>query len=120
MEYVWGALCGGIWGAVIGLINAKILMKAALSGDGNRISSANLIKTILDIVALVAVFLLRNVMPFNFAAAIVATAVVLSVVSIASSFKASAAVKNVPPPQTAESESPEAEKNAADENGSEE
>lgn len=87
MELLIGALAGLAWGAVCGIVNLLILKKAIGKNDNNAMMTANLLRMVIDLVALGAVFMLRNLLPFSYEAMLIATAVALSVVTIAYAFR---------------------------------
>ena len=87
MKLLIGALAGLVWGAVCGIVNLLILKKAIGKNDNNAMMTANLLRMVIDLVALGAVFMLRNLLPFSYEAMLIATAVALSVVTIAYAFR---------------------------------
>lgn len=87
MTYVWGALAGAVWGLLAALLNAWVTKKCLAKNSANAMLAANFVHTLVDIAALAAVFLARNVLPVNFAAAIVATAAALSMTTIIFAYK---------------------------------
>ena len=86
MDLLFGALAGLAWGALCGAVNLLILKKAITKNDNNALMTANLLRMAIDLIALGAVFLLRKLLPFSFEAMLVATAVALSVITIAYAF----------------------------------
>ncbi len=82
MKYAVGALLGLLWGAFIAWINSQINKKAVAKNSTKAIVSANLIRTLVDIAGLAAVFLLRNILPFNFEATIAGTAASLGLLTV--------------------------------------
>lgn len=87
MELLLGGLAGLAWGLICGLVNILILKKAITKNDNNAIMAANLARMAVDLAALGAVFLLRKVLPFSFEAALIGTAVALSVVTIVYAYR---------------------------------
>lgn len=88
MSYAIGAVVGLIWGAAIGLLNYQIT-KASLKKDKTAaLMGANMLRSLIDLLALGLVFLLRKVLPFSFEATLVATAVGLSIMTIVLAYKA--------------------------------
>ena len=87
METVFAALAGLAWGALCGLANALIMKKAIEKNSNNAVMAANALRMAVDLVALLAVFLLRGLLPFPYEAMIIATAVALSVVTIIFAFR---------------------------------
>ena len=89
MSYVLGALAGILWGALAAFVNFNI-NKAALKKSSNAsILAANLARTGVDLVALGTVFLLRKVLPFSFEAALIATAITLSTLTVVFAYRLS-------------------------------
>lgn len=87
MTLLFGGLAGLVWGAVCGLINMLILKKAIQKNNSNTLMAANLARMGVDLAALLLVFLLRKVLPFPYEAALVGTAVALSVVTLVFAFR---------------------------------
>ena len=86
MSFFWGILAGIAWGAAAAVLNGvigKICVKKNTSG---AMMAANVLKLAVDVLALLAVFLLRNVLPFSFEAAILGTVVSLSMLGIVISY----------------------------------
>jgi len=82
MGYVWGALAGAVWGCAVGYLNSKLTVYFLKKNDASKLLLSNILKTLVDIAALSVVFLLRNVLPFELAATLTATAVALSLVTL--------------------------------------
>ena len=89
MNYVVGAAVGLLWGAVIAWVNSRINKKAITKNTTKALMKANLRRTGLDIFGLGLVFLLRNVLPFSFEAAIVGTAASLGLLTVYFAFRLS-------------------------------
>lgn len=87
MTYVFGALAGLVWGMLCAGLNCLITKKAIDSGSTNLMLASNMLRTLVDIIALGTVFLVRNIMPFSFVAAIVATAASISITTIVFAFR---------------------------------
>ena len=80
--YAAGALAGLVYGFLVGFIKYVCLWKSTIKSD-KKITSGNLyarmvISWIANFAALLLVFLLRNLLPFSFAAVLLAAAVGLS------------------------------------------
>jgi len=88
MQIFLSILVGLVWGAVFGLINAAVTRKLA-SGSEQQLSSMSLIRTLIDVVALAAVYFTRNLLPLQFQYTLIATAVSLSVIGIVVAFQVS-------------------------------
>lgn len=82
MKYVIGAVAGLLWGALIAWVNSRINKKAIEKNSEKALLSANFTRTLVDIAALAAVFLLRKVLPFSFEAAICGTAASLGLLTV--------------------------------------
>ena len=103
MNYVYAALAGLAFGAAGAFLNYRITLAAIKKGTNKALSLSNLVHTVVNIAVLALVFFLRNILPFDFMACIVATAVGLSLCTIVFSFMAAKEVKmEVPPAKTAE------------------
>ena len=79
-------LAGAVWGALACTVNYLLLKSAIKKTSPNAVSGASLARVAVDAAALGVVFLLRNTLPVDFAAAIISTAVVLSLGGIVSAF----------------------------------
>ena len=83
MTYITGALAGAALGSLIGFLKYIILWKKMLGSDktlGMGVLYRHIIISgMINTVTLLAVFLLRNVLPCDFTAMIIATAVALSI-----------------------------------------
>ncbi len=89
MKYVFGALAGLLWGAAAAVINACVSKKCMKKNSAPAMFAANIIRFLVDIASLAAVFLLRKVLPFSYEAALVGTAASLSVLTIVFAFRLS-------------------------------
>ena len=89
MEFALGALAGLVWGALAALVNVFINKKALAKNTTGALLTANILRTAVDILALAAVFLLRGAVPFRYEAALVGTAVALSLITIIAAFRMS-------------------------------
>ena len=90
MKYLIGALAGLVWGALAALLNGYITKKALDKASDKAMLLSNALRLVVDVVALGAVFLLRNVLPFSFEAALVGTAASLSLLMIVFAYKMAA------------------------------
>ncbi len=82
MKYAVGALLGLLWGAVLAWINSRINKKAIAKNSTRALLGANVIRTVIDIAGLAAVFFLRNILPFSFEATIAGTAASLGLLTV--------------------------------------
>lgn len=90
MKYLIGALAGLVWGALAALLNGYITKKALDKASDKAMLLSNALRLVVDVVALGSVFLLRNVLPFSFEAALVGTAASLSLLMIVFTYKMAA------------------------------
>ena len=90
MIYIISALAGLVWGFLAALLNAFVTKKGIAKQRTNAIMASNLVHMLVDVAALAAVFLVRNLSWLNFAVAIVATAAALSITTIVFTFKLAA------------------------------
>lgn len=90
MIYIISALAGLVWGFLAALLNAFVTKKCIAKQSTNAIMVSNLVHMLVDVAALAAVFLVRNLSWLNFAVAIVATAAALSITTIVFTFKLAA------------------------------
>ncbi len=90
MKYLIGALVGLVWGALAALLNGYITKKALDKSNDKAMLLSNALRLVVDVVALGSVFLLRNVLPFSFEAALVGTAASLSILMIVFAYKMAA------------------------------
>ena len=89
MSYVLGALAGLAWGALAAFINYRINRAAIRKNTNASVMAANLARMAVDLVVLGTVYLLRKLLPFSFEAAIIATAITLSVLTIVFAYRLS-------------------------------
>ncbi len=89
MKYVIGAVMGLLWGALIAWINLQINKNALQKNSARAMMTASFGRTAMDIAALGAVFLLRNVLPGNFEATIAGTAASLGLLTVFFAFRLS-------------------------------
>ena len=82
MTYAIGAVVGLIWGAIVAFLNSRISKKAIEKNTAQAILAGNLSRSAIDIIALGAVFLLRNVLPFSFEATLIGTAASLGMLTV--------------------------------------
>lgn len=87
MTIVFGVLLGAVWGFLAALLNAYVTKKCIAKNTANAMLVMNLVHGAVDVAALAVVFLVRNVLPIHFVAAIVATAAALSMTTIVFTFK---------------------------------
>lgn len=90
MKYLIGALAGLVWGALAALLNGYITKKALDKASDKAMLLSNALRLVVDVIALGSVFLLRNVLPFSFEAALVGTAASMSLLMIVFAYKMAA------------------------------
>lgn len=87
LSYVLAVLAGAVWGVAMALLN-MLIMRAALKKNKDRdLMAANLVRTVLDLAAFAAVFLVRNILPLPYTFVLVGTAIGLSMTTIVYSFR---------------------------------
>ena len=92
MITVWSVAAGLVWGTLFGLIGARVTKKMA-SGSEREISSMSLVRTVMDVIALAAVYFTRNLLPLRFEVTLVSTAVALTLIGIVAAFRIAAQMK---------------------------
>lgn len=84
MEYLIAAIVGLVYGLLVAILKYIFLWKKLVDPEyyaaikENQLIARMIISFVTNVVALLLVFFLRNVLPFNFAAAAIATALGLS------------------------------------------
>lgn len=89
MNYVYGALAGLVWGVLAAGINALISKACLKKNTTTSMMIANVLRVIVDIGALATVYFLRGRLPFSFEAALIATAIAMSMLSIVFAYRLS-------------------------------
>ncbi len=112
MKYVIGAIVGLLWGALAACLNARNNKSAIRKPDPKAMMEASLGRTFIDVAALGLVFLLRNILPFNFEATIAGTAASLGLLTVFFAFQLS---KPEPEKKPDESMQPEKTENRGEE-----
>lgn len=92
MIIVYSLLAGLVWGVLIGLIGAVITKKMA-SGDQRKIASLSMIRMLIDVAALAAVYFTRDLLPLRFEYTLIAAAIALSLIGIVAAFRVAASLK---------------------------
>lgn len=87
MNIVLGIVFGLVWGLLAAFINYRIMKKAIAKNTNNAMMACNAKRMAVDFVCLASVLLLRNILPVNFAAAIVSAAAALSMTTIYFTFR---------------------------------
>lgn len=87
MNLILGIAAGLVWGALASLVNLQINKKALAKGSTNALLAANLGRTVVDLAALAAVFLLRKHLPFSYEGMLIGTAISLSLLTILFAFR---------------------------------
>ncbi|MCR5482219.1 MAG: hypothetical protein K6F52_05430 [Clostridia bacterium] len=84
MSYVWAVLAGIIYGGGVGFLKYLLLWrrvfhpKEGTTVTSKAVVSRMIISFIVNAATLVAVYLVRNIIPFDFVAFAIATAIALS------------------------------------------
>ncbi len=87
MKIALSIIGGAIWGLLDALLNAYLMKRAVAKNDIKSVSLCNILRFVVDVAALAIVFLLRNVIPMHFTAAIISTAAAMSIFTIVFTFK---------------------------------
>ena len=78
-QYVIGGVIGAVFGFVVAMVSARLIRRNMKKNDANAVMAGSMLRTLLDILSLLAVYLLRNILPFPFYGVIIGTALGLSV-----------------------------------------
>ena len=81
-QYLIGGAIGAVFGFAVANISAVLTRRGMKKDSTNAVMAASMLRTLLDILALLIVYLLRNVLPFPFYGVIIGTALGLSVSNI--------------------------------------
>lgn len=87
MKLLLGLLAGLAWGVLAALLNHRISLAMIAKNTTPALLGANLLHTAVDIAALGTIFLLRKVLPFRYDAALVGTAIALSLLTIVLAYR---------------------------------
>ena len=87
MRYLLGVLAGLLWGSLAACASAAVSKRCMKKNTAPAMMAASCLRTVIDVAALAAVFLLRKLLPFSFEAALVGTAVSLSLLMIVFAFR---------------------------------
>ena len=77
-QYVLGGAVGAVFGFAVAMISAQLIRRNMKKNDANAVMAGSMLRTLLDILALLAVYLLRNSLPLPFYGVIIGTALGLS------------------------------------------
>ena len=78
-QYVIGGVIGAVFGFVVAMVSARLIRQNMKKNDASAVMAGSMLRTLLDILSLLAVYLLRNILPFPFYGVIIGTALGLSV-----------------------------------------
>ena len=92
MIIVFSLLAGLAWGALFGLISA-LITKKTVAGDAHKLSALSVLRMLIDLFALAAVYFKRDLLPLRFEFTLIATAVSLSLFGIVAAFRIAASLK---------------------------
>ena len=92
MTVALSVLAGLAWGAIFGLIGAVITKKMA-SGDQRKIASLSMIRMLIDVAALAAVYFTRKLLPLRFEVTLISAAIAMSLIGIFAAFRIAASIK---------------------------
>ena len=93
---VLSVLAGLVWGALAGFVNALVTKKMA-AGNARLLGAMSLVRSMIDLAALAAVYFTRKLLPLRFEIVLIATAVTLSLFMILASYRLSASLKDQDP-----------------------
>ena len=82
VQYLIGGVIGAAFGYVVSMISAYLTRRNMKKDDANAVMAGSMLRTLLDILSLLAVYLLRNILPFPFYGVIIGTALGLSLGNI--------------------------------------
>lgn len=78
-QYVIGGVIGAVFGFAVAMVSARLIRRNMKKNDASAVMAGSMLRTLLDILSLLAVYLLRNILPFPFYGVIIGTALGLSV-----------------------------------------
>lgn len=85
MDFLIGGIIGLVYGALFALLKHIILWRPLLNGKKeftqNRLLAAQLISLLANVLALLIVFLMRNILPYSFSVVLITTAFALIITS---------------------------------------
>ena len=87
MKYAFAILAGLVWGLLAALLGGVITRRALAKNTNGALMVGNLLRTIVDLAALGLIFVLRNVLPFDWRWMMIATVAALSIGLIVISFR---------------------------------
>lgn len=82
MNNALAVVFGVVWGALAAFVNSRIALKAFEKKDAKAAKNARRLQMLVDIAALAAIVLLRNILPFSYEFALVSAIISLSVLTI--------------------------------------
>ena len=103
MTYIIGAVAGLVFGGIIGSLKSLVIWKKYGEADtseygyqtnANSVYARAMISYFVNILALLAAFLVRNIVPFNGIAFLIATALTLAIMNHLWAFRQKSAIKN--------------------------
>lgn len=93
-QYLIGGVIGAAFGFAVANISAALTRRGMKKDSTNAVMAASMLRTLMDLLALLVVYLLRNTLPFPFYGVIVGTALGLSVSNIVLASRISRNLKN--------------------------
>ena len=87
MKIVLSVIGGAVWGLLAALADFFIMKKSVAKNTNAALMGSGMARTAVDLIALGAVFLLRNVLPYDFAVCMIACAVAMSLATIVYTFR---------------------------------
>lgn len=97
-SYIIGGLIGAAIGLAVAGCSAWLTHRGLEKGKTNVVMGAGFLRMLLDLVTLLAVYLLRNVLPFPFYGMIIGTALGLSVGGVLFALRMGKKMKREDPP----------------------
>lgn len=101
MTYIIGAAAGLVFGGIIGSLKSLVIWKKYGKTDdcenpanGNSIYARAMISYFVNIMTLLAAFLVRNIVPFDGIAFLIATALTLAIMNHVWALRQKAAIEN--------------------------
>lgn len=81
-QYLIGGVIGAAFGFAVANISAALTRRGMKKDSANAVMAASMLRTLFDLLALLIVYVLRNILPFPFYGVIIGTALGLSVSNV--------------------------------------
>ena len=89
-----GIVIAAVWGILASAVNGVITNHAIRKQRSSDVTKASLLRMLVDIAALAVIYLMKDVLPFDYVSMIIAAAVAMSVGTVVFSFILSKRIKN--------------------------